>query len=550
MEPSPEPGTGALVPGSLPPGTPSRSAPQGRANRFYTDGRFWLAQVGVLILWLARLTADLILGHGLAPPSPEFTTVALFLVPVLYVTLELELDGGLATTAWVAALTLPRALDYAHRGSPVGTWADLMQVLVLVVLASIVGTRVSAERDALARADAARAAHLAAEARYRELFSANAAPILLVDLESVIVEANRAAEEVFSEVPGSSLTGLALGDALGPDTAAAIWSAARSSALPAERAKRVHERIVAPATPDASGMPGVASRSEDAAGPGDASRSEDAGPGHASRSEDAASKTQPAVTRVDASGARRTFRARPTLLGGMGPSDGALLQVVLQDVTAETLRQESMEHFAASVLDAQEDERRRIAQELHDGPLQGLVYLCRQIDDSHAPPELRVTAQELVVELRNLARGLRPSVLDDLGLAASIKHLLSELESRCSVRTSFGVTGAPATRDPAAELAMFRVAQEALSNVERHANATSVAVGLSFDARGARLLVSDDGMGFDQESPPLHRRPGSLGITGMNERVGLLGGHLKVHAEHGTGTTVEAWIPVKRAAGK
>lgn len=539
MGPSPEQGAGALVPGSLPPGTPSLSAPKERANRFYTDGRFWLAQVGVLILWLARLTADLILGHGLAPPSPEFTTVALFLVPVLYVTLELELDGGLATTAWVAALTLPRALDYAHRGSPVGTWADLMQVLVLVVLAFIVGTRVSAERDALARADAARAAHLAAEARYRELFSANAAPILLVDLESVIVEANRAAEEVFSEVPGSSLTGLALGEALGPDTAAAIWSAARSSALPAERAQRVSERMVAPALSDASGMPGDASRSEEAAAPGDASRSEEA-----------ASKTQPAVTRVDANGARRTFRARPTLLGGVGPSDGALLQVVLQDVTAETLRQESMEHFAASVLDAQEDERRRIAQELHDGPLQGLVYLCRQIDDSHAPPELRVTAQELVVELRNLARGLRPSVLDDLGLAASIKHLLSELESRCSVRTSFGVTGAPAVRDPAAELAMFRVAQEALSNVERHANATRVAVGLSFDARGARLLVSDDGMGFDQGSPPLHRRPGSLGITGMNERVGLLGGHLKVHAEHGAGTTVEAWIPAKRGFGK
>lgn len=504
-------------------------------SRFYSDGRFWLTQVAVALIWLARLTADLMLGHGLAPQTPEFTTVGLFLVPVLYATLEFELDGGLATVSWVALLTVPRAVDFAHKASPVGVWADIMQVLVLLVLAAIVGRRVTAEHQATLRAESARQAHLDAEARYRQLFASNAAPILLVDGDGMVMEANWAAEEIFArptpnqpEPPdgidrrrciGQSLAGL-----IGPEAAQHVWAAARASAgeqghgspYPAHRVEK----------PSSSTRELAATQP-----PGSPQRD-----GHT-----VAPLNVTDVIRLDAPDAPLLFRPRATLLGAPGAE---LLQVVLQDVTAETNRQEWMEAFAGSVLQAQEDERRRIAQELHDGPLQGLVYLCRQIDQTEAPPELRETAQDLVTELRDLARGLRPSVLDDLGLVASIKHLLGELESRSAISTSFGVAGEPTRLAPGVELALFRVTQEALSNVERHAGASHVAVGLSFDRRGTRLLVSDDGAGFDAAASPRPVRPGSLGMTGMHERIALVGGSLQLHSEPGSGTTVDAWVPI------
>lgn len=444
-----------------------------RRERFYADPRFWLAQLAILLLWIARLSADLLLGHGLAPPSAEFTTVALFIVPVLYTTFEFEMAGGLASTAWAAALTLPRALDYVHRGSALGAWADLMQVLVLTMLAMIIGTRVGSEHEARSRADAARAAHLAAEARYRELFASNAAPILLVDSQSVVVEANRAAEDMLSPLAGCSLVGMELRRVLGKGIADGQLLTLCSS----------------------DGEPD------------------------------------------------RTFRARASVL--KAPGDPAVVQVVLQDVTEETIKRRSVESFATRVLQAQEEERLRIAQELHDGPLQDLIYLCRQIDDEGGSEAIRETAQEVVTEIRQIARGLRPSVLDDLGLPASIRYLLSELEGRSSVETSFGSTGSLARREPAVELAIFRVAQEAISNIERHAAATKVAVGLSVEPTGIRLLVTDNGRGIDHTR---HRapRPGSLGITGMHERVALLGGRLAIHSEPGGGTTVEAWVPFRQ----
>ncbi len=246
---------------------------------------------------------------------------------------------------------------------------------------------------------------------------------------------------------------------------------------------------------------------------------------------------------------------RPTATVLSQPDSEARMQVVFEDVTAETRRRDLMEAYAARVVLGQEEERRHIAQELHDGPVQTLIHLCRQIDEivasdnagphgSSAFGDLRFIVEETVAELRSIAKGLRPSVLDDLGLVASINQIVSEASERHCFEASFGVTGAERRLPAAIELALFRIAQEALSNIERHASADRVAVGLSFDGdSGVRLLVTDDGIGFDARDSHDAADKGSLGLRGMTERARLIGSDLTFHSDPGTGTTVDVWVP-------
>jgi len=213
-----------------------------------------------------------------------------------------------------------------------------------------------------------------------------------------------------------------------------------------------------------------------------------------------------------------------------------------------------MEAYASRVVLGQEEERRHLAQELHDGPVQTLIHLCRQIDaverSTELAPEsigvlsdLRVIAEGTVAELRSIARGLRPSILDDLGLVASINQLVQEAGERQGFKTSFGVTGEERRMPAPVELALFRIGQEAITNVERHARAGRLAVGLSFEAGGTRLVVTDDGVGFQVHAGAAAGRTGSLGLPGMTERAHLIGSRLVIHSELGLGTTVDVSVP-------
>ncbi len=138
---------------------------------------------------------------------------------------------------------------------------------------------------------------------------------------------------------------------------------------------------------------------------------------------------------------------------------------------------------------------------------------------------------------------MRPSILDDLGLVASINQLLVEAGARQGFDTSFGVTGTERRLTPPAELAIFRIAQEALSNVERHAAARRVAVGLNFESGTLRLLVKDDGVGFDVGDGRSREAAASFGLPGMVERAHLIGARMVVHSAPGAGTTVDVQVP-------
>jgi signal transduction histidine kinase len=476
----------------------------------WASSGLWILQLAVLALYLIRLAATVAFHLDTTSLVVEFSTLALFIIPVVYAALNYGFRGALFTTGWITVLAIPRFLSSVSAHEYVAAWAELMQIVLLDTLAFLIGQRVSAERDARRMAEASREAHLSAEAMYRDLFDSNQAPILIIDSDGFVVETNASAQRAFGRhTPPAGAPGpVRLVDMIGPDAAARVLTQLLSWRLPAR-----HESEESPATPE---------------------------------------RVEPLP--FDIGGERLMFRPTATKLV---PNDGnARMQVIFEDVTAETRRHDLMEAYAARVVLGQEEERRHIAQELHDGPLQTLIHLCRQIDavdptsdagstsDGASPlSELRTIVEDTVAELRSIAKGLRPSILDDLGLVASINQMLTEAGERHGFASSFGVTGSEKRLSPTVELALFRIAQEALSNVERHAAARRVAVGMNFEAGGLRLLVKDDGVGFAPLEHPDGVRSPSMGLPGMTERAHLIGSRLVIHSEPDRGTTVDVWVP-------
>lgn len=204
---------------------------------------------------------------------------------------------------------------------------------------------------------------------------------------------------------------------------------------------------------------------------------------------------------------------------------------------------------ASAVLRAQEEERARIARDLHDEVNQALtaILLRLQASAGDAPPELadelaetRALAQQAMGELLRLARELRPAALDDHGLVPALRSQVAEFGRRPGITAHLEVEDGLPELSPDAQLVVYRVAQESLSNVARHADARTVTVSLGRDddGRHVRLRVADDGIGLQTPSPT----PGTgLGLAGMRERALLAGGRLDVRCsdDDGTGTVVE-----------
>jgi two-component system sensor histidine kinase UhpB len=202
----------------------------------------------------------------------------------------------------------------------------------------------------------------------------------------------------------------------------------------------------------------------------------------------------------------------------------------------------------SAALQAQEEERTRVARDLHDEVNQSLTGLLLRLEAAReaAPPELeaelaetKALANQAMRELLSLARQLRPTALDDLGLKAAIAGQVDQL-SRGEMEAEFVADGDFSSLDDDSQLVVYRVAQEALSNAARHSGAAHVAVALErSDAGGSvELGVSDDGRGF-----AFDESEGGLGIGGMRERALLIGGELTIESRPGHGTTVRLVVP-------
>jgi two-component system, NarL family, sensor histidine kinase UhpB len=205
---------------------------------------------------------------------------------------------------------------------------------------------------------------------------------------------------------------------------------------------------------------------------------------------------------------------------------------------------------ASAALEAQEQERTRVARDLHDEVNQSLTGLVLRLEAvrAKAPPELadeiagtRSLANQAMEELVSLARQLRPTALDDLGLKAALAGATDELGRQSGIATSFGATGDFREIPGEVQLVVYRVGQEALANAARHSGADSIVVRLARQGDRVELSVSDDGRGF-----AFDEAGGGLGIEGMRERALLVGGELEFESRPGVGTKVSLVVdPVR-----
>jgi signal transduction histidine kinase len=232
---------------------------------------------------------------------------------------------------------------------------------------------------------------------------------------------------------------------------------------------------------------------------------------------------------------------------------------VIADISERKRAQASHSQLVQQVLTAQEEERRRVARELHDETGQSLTALLvglrtiegsRTIADaSRLAKQLREVAAQTLLDVGRLSRGLHPSILDDMGLGAAVTRHAQEFARVHGISVESRIEGFDANRLPLlVQTTVYRVLQEALTNVAKHAEARSTSIHLVRDETAVELRVQDDGAGFAPapgRAPVEQRR--RLGLQGMRERAALLGGSIRVESSPGRGATITARFPLDGA---
>ncbi|MDE4273113.1 cache domain-containing protein [Phaeobacter gallaeciensis] len=263
---------------------------------------------------------------------------------------------------------------------------------------------------------------------------------------------------------------------------------------------------------------------------------------------------------VAASRAEVEARVRRTFIYIGGITLVALVLVfasgMVLNIRERRLADAKLKELTQRVFDAQEEERGRVARELHDGISQLLVGVRYALDNTRrrlmrgdhdgASDPLDKGIEHLgiaISEVRRISRDLRPGVLDDLGLGPALKALTDDFAARTGIETDFTTVVFRNRLDQEAKIAMYRIAQEALTNIERHADASHVSIDLRGHARGATMRISDNGRGLPQKKP--EGEPG-IGLRNMQERIDQLDGTLRILSSRGTqsGTVIEATLPL------
>jgi len=235
----------------------------------------------------------------------------------------------------------------------------------------------------------------------------------------------------------------------------------------------------------------------------------------------------------------------------------------LQDSTEERQLQESMHYYVQLITRAQEEERKRLARDLHDDLSSALLLLIRRFDLA-APAgrskqltavrttleELRTQAVQALDYVRRYVQNLRPRILDDLGLVAALDWMAEDTDRNYQIKTQVNVAGRDRPLPGEVQLLLFRIAQEALTNVGRHARAKTATIDLEYGEESVSLTVSDDGRGFTVPARLEElASAGRLGIMGMAERAKLLQGTLEVKSAPGEGTRVIVRLPLVEESG-
>lgn len=400
------------------------------------EPRFWLVQVAVVSLALIHDVVLVVLDEDTLAGVPAPITSSLLLIPVIYAALNFGVRGAVATALWATALIVPHWFLVGDI-TEVHLSIEIAYLVVLNVVALVVGRRVESEQRARRRAEVALDVSEVATARYQALFEELPAPVIITDRAGIVTEMNGSATELLGFGAGRPITEL----------------------LPCRLEQILegcHDSLSLPTT----------------------------------------------------SGETRHFEAHAHPLDLQAPL--RLVQVILTDVTDAQRRHDEQRRFSRRLLTVQEEERRSLARELHDDPLQNLTYLARTVDDIAHDPALSAenatrlerssaVAGEAAAGPRKVIHGLRPPVLDDLGLVSALRQLVEQTRSRSGLSIDLSIEGTEIRLPPPLALAAYRIAQEALTNVVRHAHADRARLQVQFgellvitSQRPLRLAEFDD----------------------------------------------------------
>jgi PAS domain S-box-containing protein len=240
-------------------------------------------------------------------------------------------------------------------------------------------------------------------------------------------------------------------------------------------------------------------------------------------------------------------------------AQGKMLRIVgmVADITESKQVEAALADVSRRLIDAQEQERRRIARELHDDIGQRLALLAVKLEQLHRDPldlpevrirmgELREQASEIATDIQTLSHELHSTKLEYLGAVAAMRGHCQELAEQTKVKVDFMSHGLPSPLPPDISLCLFRVLQEALRNAVKHSGARQVEVGLWGTPDEVHLSVSDRGVGFDSEAA---KRGRGLGLVSMEERLKLHKGMLSIESQPKRGTTVHARVPLSSESG-
>jgi two-component system sensor histidine kinase DegS len=215
------------------------------------------------------------------------------------------------------------------------------------------------------------------------------------------------------------------------------------------------------------------------------------------------------------------------------------------------------------IIKAQEDERQRVAREIHDGPAQSMsnvvlkAEICEKLIDVDIDKarlelqNLKRIVRDTLVDVRKIIYNLRPMSLDDLGLVPTLQRYTSTFQEENEIYVQFKSRGGSSDIRPVISLTVFRIVQEALNNIRKHANANSVMVNIEFMEDKLRLSINDDGVGFDVENIKARHEDieGGFGLFSMKERVELLDGKFNISSRSGFGTRLSIMIPLTQKEG-
>ena len=227
-----------------------------------------------------------------------------------------------------------------------------------------------------------------------------------------------------------------------------------------------------------------------------------------------------------------------------------------RDVTERKRLEEELRRLPRRITEAQEAERLRVARELHDGVNQVIASATmrlRRVQDTlslqnPAASELLSRCHKLLVqaleETRRIARNLRPNDLDELGLNAACRNLCKELQVRTGLAVKYQFTRLDRPLSPKVDLGLFRIVQEALNNVEKHAHAKMVRIQIAIQRRAVVLKIQDDGRGFDPAAPKVAKgMEGGIGLSSLRGRASALGGTCEVVSNPKQGTAITVRVP-------